>query len=315
MKLRLATRGSQLALWQAEHVRALLLALGGEVTVEIVIVRTTGDRITDAPLAALGGTGLFTSELDEHVRAGDADAAVHSLKDVPTVQSEGLAIAAVLEREDPRDAYVPAPGMAQSLGALAHGARVGTSSLRRRALLRAHRPDLDVVDLRGNLDTRLARLEEGRCDAAILAYAGIRRLGRESVVGQVLEPPAWLPAAGQGAIAVTVRADDAESAAFVRCLDHPHTRAATTAERAFLRALQGGCQVPIGALAVVDHGTVTLAGFVSDLEGDTTLRGERAGSAEHAARLGEALAGDLIARGAADILEGIRQADRSVSAP
>jgi hydroxymethylbilane synthase len=314
MKLRLATRGSQLALWQAEHVRSRLAAAHGDIEIDIVVVRTTGDRITDAPLASLGGTGLFTSELDQRVTAGDADAAVHSLKDVPTVARAGLVTAAILEREDPRDAFVPARGRPATLDALAPGSQVGTSSLRRRALLRAARPDLDVVDLRGNLDTRLARLEEGRCDAAILACAGIRRLGREDVIGQLLEPPEWLPAAGQGAIAVVVRADDAPSASLLRTLDHADTRAATAAERSFLRALQGGCQVPIGALATVADGTVTLHGFVSDVDAIAALRGTRSGPAADAARVGEALAAELIARGAADILAGIR-GPSPVSAP
>jgi hydroxymethylbilane synthase len=315
MTLRLATRGSPLALWQAAHVRDRLLSLEQGAVVEIVTVRTTGDRLTDAPLATLGGTGLFTSELDERVRNGDADAAVHSLKDVPTVAPEGLTIAAVLEREDPRDAFVPAPGRPRLLEELAPGSRVGTSSLRRRALLRAARPDLEVVDLRGNLDTRLTRLEEGRCDAAILAYAGIRRLGRDNVVGQLLEPPAWLPAAGQGAIAIVVRADDPGSASLAGRLDDEGTRAATTAERSFLHALQGGCQVPIGALATADAGSLTIHGFVSDLEGEVALRGERSGSVAQAPRLGVALAEDLLGRGAADILAGIRRAARNVSAP
>ena len=313
MKLRLATRGSRLALWQAEHVRERLAAVA-DVGSDIVVVRTTGDRITDAPLSSLGGTGLFTSELDERVLAGDADAAVHSLKDVPTVARDGLVTAAILEREDPRDAYVPAPGMPAALDALPPASRVGTSSLRRRALLRAARPDLEVVDLRGNLDTRLARLEEGRCDAAILACAGIRRLGRDSVIGQLLETPEWLPAAGQGAIAVVVRADGAPSAELLRTLDHADTRVATTAERSFLRALQGGCQVPIGALATVAGGTVTLHGFVSDVEGTPSLRGSRSGPAADAARIGEDLASELLDRGAADILAAIRTASQ-VSAP
>jgi hydroxymethylbilane synthase len=314
-RLRLATRGSQLARWQAEHVRQRLREAHPGIEVEIIVVRTTGDRITDAPLAALGGTGLFTSELDERVRAGDADAAVHSLKDVPTTAPDGLAIGAVLEREDPRDAFVPAPGKPHALAGLPHGARVGTSSLRRRALLRAARPDIDVVDLRGNLDTRLAKLAQGHCDAAVLACAGIRRLGRTAVIGEILEPPGWLPAPGQGAIAVIARAPDGAVADLLAPLDHAGTHTATTAERAFLRALQGGCQVPIGALATLERDTVTLHGFVSDLSGETRLGGERTAPVADAAAVGRDLASDLLARGAAGILADIRRAATEVSAP
>jgi hydroxymethylbilane synthase len=304
--LRLATRGSRLALWQAARVRELLAAAHDGLDVHIEIVRSTGDRITDTPLSAIGGTGLFTSELDAHVRAGSADAAVHSLKDVPTAPVPGLRIAAVLEREDPRDAYVPAPGRPRTLGELHAGARVGTSSLRRRALLRAVRRDLDVIDLRGNLDTRLARLEEDRCDAAILACAGIRRLGRDDVIGELLDAPPWLPAAGQGAIAVVVRAVDAHTAALVAPLGDAAATVATTAERAFLRRLQGGCQVPIGALALVDGDTLALDGFLSDTDGTAVLRGRRRGAAADAERVGIALADELLARGGGAILDGVR---------
>jgi hydroxymethylbilane synthase len=315
MMLRLATRGSRLALWQAEHVRTRLEAAHPRIAVMVHVFRTTGDRITDAPLAAIGGAGLFTSELDARVRAGDADAAVHSLKDVPTIPSDDLSIGAVLVREDPRDAYVPAAGRARTLRELPPHARVGTSSLRRRALLRETRPDLDVLDLRGNLDTRLARLDAGDLDAAVLARAGIRRLDRDDVIGEILEAPPWLPAAGQGAIAILVRADDAAAAALVAPLDDPPTRSATTAERAFLRRLQGGCQVPIGGLAHVTGDTLTLDGFVSDLDGATPLRAQRHGPVAQAAEVGVALADDLLARGARAILDSLRGPVLPASAP
>jgi hydroxymethylbilane synthase len=306
--LRLATRGSRLALWQAERVRALLAAAHAGLELRVDVVRTTGDRRTDAPLANLGATGLFTSELDARVRAGEADAAVHSLKDVPTVAADGLRIAAVLARADPRDAYVPAPGRARTLLELHAGARVGTSSLRRRALLRALRPDLEVVDLRGNIDTRLERLEQNRCDAAILACAGLIRLGREDVVGEILEAPPWLPAAGQGAIAVIARTDDDRAASLLAPLAHAHTTAATSAERSFLRRLQGGCQVPIGALARIDGAALALDGFLSDTEGAAVLRGHASGASRDAERIGDELAAELLERGGAAILDGVRAA-------
>jgi hydroxymethylbilane synthase len=304
--LRLATRGSRLALWQAERVRERLAAAHAGLDIRIDVVRTTGDRIVDAPLSTIGGTGIFTGEVDARVRTGAADGAVHSLKDLPTVPADGLRIAAVLEREDPRDAYVPAPGRPRRLLELDEGARVGTSSLRRRALLRALRPDLDVVDLRGNLDTRLARLAEERCDAAILACAGIRRLGRADVIGELLAAPPWLPAAGQGAIAVVVRAVDDETAALLAPLADAAATATTRAERAFLRALQGGCQVPIGALARARGAALHLDGFLSDTDGTAVLRGEADGALDEAERIGTDLAAELLARGGGAILDGVR---------
>src|SRR5690606_839223 len=240
MTVRLGSRGSKLARWQAEHVRRALAAAAPGVAVEIVILRTTGDRVRDVPLARIGGTGLFTREVDDALLAGSIDAAVHSLKDVPTRLPEGIALGAVLERADPADALVVAPGMPPTLAALPAGARVGTSSLRRRAQLLALRPDLTVVDLRGNLDTRLARVAAGDYDAAIVARAGLERLGRRDGIASVLGPPHWLPAVGQGALAVAVRESDRELGAIVARLNHEPTAAAVAAERAFLRTLQGG---------------------------------------------------------------------------
>lgn len=309
MRVRLASRGSQLALWQAEHVRGRILALHPGAEVEIRIVRTTGDRVTDVPLWQVGDRALFTKEVDQAVLDGEADAAVHSFKDLPTETPEGLVIAAVLSREDPRDAFVPAPGAPRRLADLPRGARVGTSSVRRKALLKRRRPDLEIRDLRGNLDTRLARLEAGDFDAIVLAAAGIRRLGRESVTGELLEPPGWLPAAGQGALAVAVRADDEATRRLVQPLDDPDTRDATTAERAFLAELEGGCQVPIGVLASVVGSELRVAGLVSDLEGSTVVRGETSGPRHAAAEVGRALARELLSSGAADILAAIRGTD------
>lgn len=308
MTLRLGSRGSRLALWQAEHVKRRLEAGQPGLHVEIRVLHTTGDRITDVPLARIGDKGLFTKEIDRAVASGEVDAAVHSLKDVPTRLAGGLCLGAVLEREDPRDVYAPAPGRPQALDALPPGARVGTSSLRRRAQLLHRRPELVVEDLRGNLDTRIARLREGRYDAVVLARAGVRRLGLEDAVGQVLEPPAWLPAVGQGALAVACREDDGRTRALLAPLDHPETAAATAAERAFLRALEGGCQVPIAALATVHGRRLRIDGLVAAIDGDPLLRDSAEGAAADAERIGRELARRLLDRGAGDILAAIRAA-------
>lgn len=307
MTVRLGSRGSKLARWQAEHVRRALAAAAPGVAVEIVILRTTGDRVRDVPLARIGGTGLFTREVDDALLAGSIDAAVHSLKDVPTRLPEVIALGAVLERADPVDALVVAPGLPTTLAALPAGARVGTSSLRRRAQLLSLRPDLTVVDLRGNLDTRLARVAAGDYDAAIVARAGLERLGRQDAIASVLGPPDWLPAVGQGALGVTVRASDRELGALVAPLNHPPTAIAVAAERAFLRAVQGGCQVPVGALAVPEpDGTLRLDGLIASLDGDAVVRGSQAGPAAEAEAVGTRLAEDLLQRGGAALLAPLR---------
>lgn len=311
MKLRLGSRGSRLALWQAEHVKGRLEAAHPGLRVEIRVLHTTGDRITDVPLARIGDKGLFTKEIDRAVVSGEVDAAVHSLKDVPTRLADGLALGAVLEREDPRDVYIPAAGAAESLEALPPGATVGTSSLRRRAQLLHRRPDLIVRDLRGNLDTRLARLREGSYDAIILASAGIRRLGFEDAVRQVLEPPGWLPAVGQGALGIAVREDDESTRNLVAPLQHPETAAATAAERAFLRTLEGGCQIPIGALASIDGERIVLHGFVAGIDGRPFIRGVVDGPAKDPEAVGVALARRLLDQGAGEILDAIRGLETS----
>lgn len=311
MKLRLGSRGSRLALWQAEHVKGRLEAAHPGLRVEIRVLRTTGDRITDVPLARIGDKGLFTKEIDRAVVSGEVDAAVHSLKDVPTRLADGLALGAVLEREDPRDVYIPAAGAAESLEALPPGATVGTSSLRRRAQLLHRRPDLIVRDLRGNLDTRLARLREGSYDAIILASAGIRRLGFEDAVRQVLEPPAWLPAVGQGALGIAVRENDEATRNLVAPLQHPETAAATAAERAFLRTLEGGCQIPIGALASIDGERIVLHGFVAGIDGRPFIRGVVDGPVKDPEAVGVALARRLLDQGAGEILDAIRGLETS----
>ncbi|HEX2203412.1 MAG TPA: hydroxymethylbilane synthase [Longimicrobium sp.] len=306
--VRIASRGSELALWQARAVEAALRAHASGLAVEIQVVRTTGDRILDVPLAKIGDKGLFTKELDEALLRGDADLAVHSLKDVPTRLPEGLAIVAVTEREDPRDVLIRRGGERGGLDALPAGARVGTSSLRRRAQLRAARPDLEVLDLRGNLNTRLAKLDAGDYDAVLLAAAGVLRLGWRPRISAYLEPDAWLPAVGQGALAVVARADDDSARERLRPLHDPAAADAAAAERAFLHALEGGCQIPIGALAVVDAGTLTLRGLVADLEGDVVLRGEAAAPRAEAAAARHLLAAELLERGAGEILARLRAA-------
>jgi hydroxymethylbilane synthase len=306
MKLRLASRGSTLALWQAQHVQARLQSLHQGLEVEIEVLHTTGDIITDVPLAMIGDKGLFTKEVDGAVMDGRAHFAVHSFKDVPTKLPDGLTLAAVLEREDPRDAFLPAPGRTSRLDELPAGARIGTSSLRRRSILLNARPDIVVEDLRGNLNTRFRKLEEGRYDGIILALAGVRRFGREDDVGEVLDLPHWLPAAGQGALAIVAREDDEETLERIRPLDDATTRAATAAERAFLARLEGGCQIPIGALATVDGDTLHLRGLVAALDGTTVVRGERSGDVSAAVEIGQQLAAELMADGADEVLRAVR---------
>jgi hydroxymethylbilane synthase len=304
--VRIATRGSALALWQAHAVRDALQAQHPGLEVKVQVVHTTGDRIQDVPLAKIGDKGLFTKELDEALLRGDAELAVHSLKDVPTKLPTGLSLAAVTAREDPRDVLLLPPGRTGSLRDLPAGARVGTSSLRRRAQLRALRDDLEVVDLRGNLNTRLEKLDRGEYDAILLAAAGVKRLGWEDRIAAYLEPADWLPAVGQGALAIVIRLDDHSTRALITPLHDRDTDTAVQAERAFLRALEGGCQIPIGALATVQGDEVRLAGLVADLEGRSVLRDEVRGPAATAAVLGGELAARLAGRGATEILERIR---------
>jgi hydroxymethylbilane synthase len=306
--MRIATRGSALALWQAHAVRDALLARFPELDVQVQVVHTTGDRILDVPLAKIGDKGLFTKELDEALLRGDAELAVHSLKDVPTALPAGLVLAAVSEREDPRDVLLLPPGRQGSLSTLPPGARVGTSSLRRRAQLHAARPELEVIDLRGNLNTRLAKLDSGEYDAIILAAAGVKRLGWADRVSAYLEPDSWLSAVGQGALAIVAREDDPPTLERLSSLHHPATAACVTAERAFLRALEGGCQVPIAALATMDDDALSLDGLVSGLDGEQMLRDVVRGTADRAADLGSELARRLIERGAAAILDRVRAA-------
>ncbi len=305
--LRIASRGSQLALWQAHAVERALLTADPDAEVRIEVVKTIGDKILDVPLAKIGDKGLFTKELDQALLSGTADLAVHSLKDVPTRLPDGLTIAAITVREDPRDVLILAPGRTGSLAELPADARVGTSSLRRRAQLQARRADLEVLDLRGNLNTRLAKLDRGEYEGIILAAAGVLRLGWEDRISELLDPPDWLPAVGQGALAVVARSDDEPLLQRLRGLDHAPTAAATAAERAFLRALEGGCQVPIGALGELRGARLTLHGLVASTSGDTILRASAEGAPEAAAEVGRGLADELLQRGAGELLAQIRR--------
>jgi hydroxymethylbilane synthase len=293
----IASRGSQLALWQAHWVAARLAALGHACRIEII--KTTGDRITDVPLAQVGGKGLFTKEIEEALLDGRADLAVHSLKDLPTELPAGLELAALPEREDPRDAVV-----GKRLIDLAPGARVGTSSLRRAAQLRRLRPDVVVESVRGNLDTRLRKLAEGQYDAILLAAAGLKRLGWEDRIAEILPAEAMCSAVGQGALAIEARPGGAGWEA-CRVLDHPPTRAAVTAERGLLAALGGGCQVPIGAHATVVDERVHLIAIVASPDGAALIRGEADGDASDAEAIGRRLGADLLARGAKEILDAV----------
>ena len=305
--LRVGTRGSQLALWQADHVVARLKADHAGLGVERVIVRTLGDKRPEAALAEIGGRGIFTREIEDALRRGSIDLAVHSLKDLPTRIAEGLELGAVLIREDPRDALL-ARGV-HGLRELPEGARIGTSSLRRRAQLLGLRADLKVLDLRGNVPTRLQKLERGEYDAIVLARAGLLRLGLAGRIAEVFEPETLLPAVGQGAIGLQIRAGEPRVARLVAALDHEPTRLATAAERALLARLEGGCQVPVAALGELAGRRLTLRGLVADVEGREVLRDREArdvGGEAEARALGEALAERLLRQGAAPILARVR---------
>jgi hydroxymethylbilane synthase len=293
----IASRGSQLALWQAHWVRDRLAALGHESRIEIV--RTTGDKITDVPLAKVGTKGLFTKEIEEALLDGRADVAVHSLKDLPTELPAGLVLAAAPPREDPRDAIV-----GRRLADLPPGARVGTSSLRRSAQLKKLRPDLVIESVRGNLDTRLRKLDEGQYDAIVLAAAGLRRLGWANRIAETLGPDVMCSAVGQGALAIETRQSGAGYDA-VRPLDDAATHAAVLAERGVLGALGGGCQVPIGAYARIENGRVYVLAVVASPDGSELVRAEADGPVEDAAAIGRALGGALLERGARRILEAV----------
>jgi hydroxymethylbilane synthase len=304
--LRIATRKSRLALWQAEHVASLLRNAHAGLEVELLPMSTQGDRILDRSLAAIGGKGLFIKELEVALAERRADIAVHSMKDVPAEMPQGFAIGALLARADPRDALLCRHGAA--ITDLPEGAKLGTSSLRRRAQILAARPDLAIEPLRGNVDTRLARLENGALDAIVLACAGLVRLGLESRITTRLAPEEMLPAVGQGAIGIECRSEDARTRALVGALDDAATHIALSAERAFARTLGGSCQSPIAALARVENERLTLQGLVAEPDGSRLLRASVSGESARAAELGEELARRLLGSGAHELLERLRSA-------
>lgn len=298
--VRIATRQSPLALWQARHVGALLAAHHPGLQVSYVEMTTEGDRFLSQPLSTVGGKGLFVKEVEQALVDGRADIAVHSLKDMTSVMPEGLMLAAVPTREDPRDAFCSPSGL--TLATLPQGARVGTSSLRRSCTLRAMRPDLEIVSLRGNVQTRLAKTRELGLAGAMLATAGLKRLGLEKEITEIVPTEVSLPAVGQGVLAIQCRTDDADTRALLAPLDDALTRVAVAAERALLAKLEGGCTVPMAGHATVADGQVHLRAFVGRPDGSTVVSGEVRGPAEQAHALGEKLADDLLGRGAAEIL-------------
>lgn len=309
--IRIATRRSPLARWQAEHVASLLRQREPGLEVRLVEIVTRGDKILEVPLAQVGGKGLFVKEIEDALLGGRAEIAVHSMKDLPAALAAGLTLGAVPEREDPRDALC---SRGRRLEELSRGARVGTSSLRRAAQLLSVRPDLHIEPVRGNVGTRLGKLERG-LDAVVLAYAGLRRLGLADRATQVFSTDEMLPAAGQGALAVEARADDADTLGLLAALEHAATRRRTEAERALLRRLEGGCQVPLAAHAEAEGERLRLRALVASLDGTRVVRGDRSGPLSGAADLGAALAEELLGRGAAEILRQAAGRAPSLAAP
>ncbi len=296
MSLRIGSRGSQLALWQANHIAARLRERGHEV--ELEIIRTTGDKITDVALAKVGTKGMFTKEIEEALAQGRIDLAVHSLKDLPTELAAEFEIAAITERENPRDVLLSVKY--SDLDNLPRGAKVGTSSLRRQAQLKVKRPDLEIFPLRGNVDTRVRKLEDGEYDAVVLAAAGLNRLGKTQLIRQELPAEVMCPAAGQGALAIEIRRSDGATGEHLRFLDHPATRMATTCERALLNKLGGGCQVPIGAFAEMAAGQLTLTAICARPDGSKLVRERQSGS--DPIELGERTGVLILQRGGKEIL-------------
>ena len=301
--LKIATRQSPLALWQAEHIKQRLEQMYADVHVELVTFVTQGDKILDTPLAKIGGKGLFVKELEAALLDGRADLAVHSMKDVPMQLPEGLTLAVTCEREDPFDAFVS--NEYENFDALPIGAKLGTSSLRRKCQLLKARPDLEVIDLRGNVGTRLSKLDAGQYDASILASAGLKRLGLQDRIRHTLSPELSLPAVGQGALGLECRADDQATLALILPLMHVETDTCVRAERAFNAYLEGGCQVPIAAYATLTGDTLSIEGRVGGVDGQILLVAQQQGLTTQAQQLGEQLAQDLLAQGAGELLKAL----------
>ncbi len=303
--IRLGSRGSKLALWQAEFIQSEVSRRTGR-PVEIVRIKTTGDMILDVPLARVGGKGLFVKEIEEALLSARIDLAVHSMKDVPTDLPSGLEIVAITRREDPRDAFLSARH--KRFEDLPRGAKLGTSSLRRQTQLLAVRPDLEVESLRGNLDTRIRKMEQGQYDAIVLAAAGLRRLGWEKKITHYIPESVSLPAIGQGALGIEIRSDDGATREAVAFLSDRDTALAVRAERGFLKRLEGGCQVPIAAHGRTNGNAIVLDGLVGRPDGSHVIRGSRTGTVSDPESLGVGLADDLLARGAREILDDVYRA-------
>ncbi len=301
--LKIATRQSPLALWQAEHIRARLEALHTGLNVELVTFVTQGDKILDTPLAKIGGKGLFVKELEAALLDGRADLAVHSMKDVPMALPEGLSLAVICEREDPLDAFVS--NTYASFQDLPQGAKVGTSSLRRKCQILKARPDLEIIDLRGNVGTRLSKLDAGQYDAIILASAGLKRLGLSERIRHTLAPEVSLPAVGQGALGLECRTNDQAVLELILPLMDDETNVCVRAERAFNAYLEGGCQVPIAGYATLKDGQLSMEGRVGSVDGQTLLSAQLGAAPEQAEQLGEQLAQNLLAQGAGELLKAL----------
>jgi len=299
--IKIGTRGSKLALWQANWVKSAIETKHPSLKAELVIIKTKGDKILDVPLAKVGGKGLFVKEIEDALLNRHIDIAVHSMKDMPAEIPDGLCIGAVPERENPYDVLISKNG--QPLSGLKPGACVGTSSLRRAAQILNTRPDLVIKSLRGNLDTRLRKLENEDYDAVILAAAGVKRLGLESRITEYLDENIMLPAVGQGALCVEIRRNDQRIDSIVAALEHPHSRAVVMGERAFLKRLEGGCQVPMAAHGKIEDNTFTLCGLVATLDATTVIKETLSGDKDSAETIGLKLAERLISRGALEIIE------------
>jgi len=304
-KLRLGTRGSKLALWQAECVAGEIHKILPELNIETVIIKTTGDKILDVALSKIGDKGLFTREIENSLLAGEIDLAVHSMKDLPSFLAPGLTLGAVLKRENPQDVLISHKNY--TLASLPRHGLVGTSSLRRIAQLRALRPDLRMVDLRGNVETRIKKMQEQDLDGIVLAYAGVKRLGFSGQISEIINTDLMLPAVAQGAIAIELRAEDYETYKIITPINDHHTNLATKSERALLRELEGGCQVPIASLAQIKGDTIHLEGLVASMDGQRLIKGSQSGHLDQAVEIGRLLAQNLLSRGADSILEEIKR--------
>jgi hydroxymethylbilane synthase len=304
--IKIGTRGSKLALWQAEWVKSELIKIFPDILIEIVIIKTKGDKILDVPLAKVGGKGLFVKEIEEALLGNRIDIAVHSMKDMPAELLDGLSIGAIPERETPVDVLISKNNL--FLSQLPRKAKVGTSSLRRLAQTRHIRPDLVILPLRGNLDTRIKKLDSGEMDAIILAAAGVKRLGLEHLITEHLEEDIMLPAVGQGALCIEIRKNDDNIAKHIAYLDHSITREVVMGERAFLKKLEGGCQIPIAGHGKAEKNVFTISGLIADLEGKRIIKDTLSGPLESSEEIGTALAEKLLSKGAKQLLENLTAA-------